>query len=70
MTMIPVQSSNIVAVAYDDVLRELTVEFMSGSLYAYLGVTPQQYDGFMAAPSKGSYLSRFIKPYHAARRVS
>lgn len=62
MDMIPVSSSNLVAVGYNPSLKELTIQF-HGGVYTYLGVPQQIYDGLMSASSKGSYHHRNIKRF-------
>jgi hypothetical protein len=67
MNMIPVSSSNLVAVGYNPSNQELTIQFYSG-VYTYIGVPVSVYNGLMAAPSKGSYHHRYIKKRYAFRR--
>jgi hypothetical protein len=68
--MIPVESSSIELVGYDQEERELYVRFHNrGRTYAYEGVSRDQFDALLAAPSKGRYLNWEIKPYHRYRRV-
>lgn len=61
MERIPVQSSNIAAIGYDDTNAILEVEFLNGSIYQYYGVPRDTYDSLMNAASKGSFLNAFIK---------
>lgn len=56
-----VKSSNIRAIDYAPDQRRLTVEFDSGSRYAYAGVDPSVYDAFLSAPSKGAFFHGHIK---------
>lgn len=49
---------------YDEVSRELTVEYISGAVYKYLQVPPDAYAAFCEAYSKGSFLNRKIKPVY------
>ena len=67
--MVPVVSSNLSAVGYDEVAGTLYVEFLSGSRYAYYGVPAETYRGLVSADSKGRYLHRFIKGAYAYRRI-
>jgi KTSC domain len=68
--MIPVESSSIELVGYDEQAQELYVRFHNrGRTYAYEDVPRAQFDALLAAPSKGRYLNWEIKPYHAYRRV-
>jgi KTSC domain len=68
--MVPVESSSIELIGYDEDERELYVRFHNrGRTYAYEDVSPEQFDALLAAPSKGRYLNWEIKPFHAYRRV-
>lgn len=71
MTRVPVSSSNLRAVGYDDETRTLEVEFLNGGLYQYSGVPASKHQGLMAASSKGSYFDVHIKkagyPYKKLR---
>ena len=59
MQRTPVKSSTLVSVGFDDGILE--VEFKNGDVYRYYGVPSGTYAGLMTAPSKGSYLDRFVK---------
>ncbi len=61
MDRIPVQSSNVASVGYDEDSATLEVGFNDGSVYQYFGVSLQVYEGLMNASSKGSYLNQHIK---------
>ena len=67
--MVPVKSTNLAAVGYDDETGELVVEFQNGGTYAYEGVGRQQYEDMLASSSPGSYLHRWIKGTYRHRRV-
>jgi hypothetical protein len=66
MNRVPVTSSNIKTVGYDDAGRKLQVEFNSGVVWEYADVPREKYDGLLeaeAAPdgSVGKYFYREIK---------
>ena len=61
MHRLPVTSSTIASVGYDDAELVLEVEFQSGGIYHYFAVPEPVYRGLMAAGSKGSYFDRFVK---------
>jgi len=61
MERTPVSSSNISAIGYDADSQVLEVEFNNGSVYAYSGVPPGEYESFLNADSKGKYLHANIK---------
>lgn len=71
MNMIPVSSSNLASIGYDENSRTLYVSFRNGRLYKYSGVPLQVYNGLMAASSKGQYFDRYIvKAGYSYQRVS
>lgn len=57
----PVVSESIAAIGYDDDAETLEVEFVSGAVYRYSGVPQDVYEDFRQAPSKGTFLKRYIK---------
>jgi len=66
--MIPVESSSIELVGYDEETRELHVRFVGGQTYVYSPVTRAAFEALLEAPSKGRYVNWEIKPYHRYRR--
>ena len=60
MKLTTVESSMIHAVGYERDTRTLEVVFNSGQTYQYCDVPPEEYDGLMAAASKGSYMRAHI----------
>ena len=64
-----VDSSNVEAIGHDQIAQELHVRFLSGDTYVYHGVPQEVYDELMAAPSKGSYLNRVIKPNYGYTKM-
>ncbi|AOF53691.1 KTSC domain-containing protein [Rodentibacter caecimuris] len=69
MHHIPVHSSNVLSIAYDENFQILEVKFRSGGTYQYLNVPLSRYTGLMSAGSKGGYIADYIKPYYRYRRV-
>ena len=67
--MKPVKSSNISAVGYNAVKKELHIAFTSGKTYAYHGVTPDQHGEFLHADSIGSYFAKHIRPKFPGKPV-
>ena len=59
---IPVESSIIKEVLYNQGDRTLLVRFIKGSLYKYTGVPQSMYDQMMSGESVGKYFHRYIKP--------
>lgn len=66
----PVSSSNVAAVGYDAQSQAVYVQFHDGSLYAYKGVTEQEFTNLRTASSVGSYLNRNYKNIYPYERVS
>ena len=67
--MVPVSSSNVDSVGYNDEQQILYVRFLNGSLYIYKGVSMYEYDGLLNAPSVGSYLHRNIRNAYPYERI-
>lgn len=67
MERIPVSSSNLASVGYQDGILE--VAFKSGSVYQYTGVPESVYDALMSAPSHGKFFAAFIRNNYPYRQV-
>ena len=61
MERIPVTSKNLRSIGYDPNSQTLEVEFNAGTIYQYVDVPPDEYEGLMNADSKGTYLNANIK---------
>lgn len=62
MNWVEVDSTTVSAIGYDTLKRELGIRFRdSGKAYFYLDVPPEEYDAFMSASSKGTYLNQVFK---------
>ena len=59
-----VDSSNVESIGYDGENQELHITFLgsSGTTYVYLDVPDIVWEDLQAAPSKGSFLNREVKP--------
>ena len=62
-------SSVIASYAFNPEKSALTVEFLSGLVYVYIGVPESVYLDFNSARSKGSFLNRRIKGVYDFRRL-
>ncbi len=58
---IVVDSSSIRSIGYDRSDRLLDIEYPSGDVYRYFEVPAWEYENFMKAESKGTYLNREFK---------
>lgn len=69
MIRLPVGSSNISSIGYEEASQTLEVEFNNGSIYQYYNVGLGLYDQLMQAPSKGQFLNTYIKNAHPFART-
>lgn len=67
MRMIPVSSSDLSAVGYEN--RTLYIRFHCGGTYAYSGVPESIYIGLLNASSKGQYFHANIRSVFPTRRI-
>ena len=65
----PVVSESIAAIGYDDDAEALEVEFVTGAVYRYRGVSQDTFEDFRQAPSKGAFFNRHIKDAYAWEQV-
>jgi hypothetical protein len=61
LTMHPVASSNIAEIGYDPDTKQARVRFTNGGLYAYNGVSLQDFEKLRTAPSVGRYFANSFK---------
>jgi hypothetical protein len=66
---IPVTSSTISRVRYDERTLTLEIEFIGGRVYQYFDVPPQIYQSFISADSKGRFLHSQLKGHFRYVRV-
>lgn len=67
---VPVTSTNLQSVGYDDSSHILTIEFRNGSVYEYEDVPPEVHAELMNADSHGKYFQRHIRSAgFAAQRI-
>ena len=67
--MIPVSSSNVAEIGYDETNQEVYVRFINNALYVYRGVPQYEFEGLRDAPSIGSYLHRNYKNSFPYERI-
>lgn len=67
MKMIPVSSSNISSIGYEN--GELYIQFHSGGTYVYTNVPESVYNNLMSAGSHGKYFAANIKNVYPYRKV-
>lgn len=69
MERIPVASSNVESVGYDEDSGTLEVEFKNGTLYQYFDVPQGTFNGLVNSDSVGGYLAENIKGVYRYSRV-
>lgn len=67
--MVPINSSNIEAVDYDEQQHILTIVFHRGSTYLYYDVPKKVYVELLEAPSQGTYHKNNIKYSYKYKRI-
>jgi len=70
MKMIPVSSSMISFVGYDEELSTLRVVFLDDSVYDYQGVSQITFQSLLSASSIGSFFSKVIRNQYSYIRAS
>jgi len=65
-----VQSSHLHILRYDTDLQELQITFNNGSVYVYADVPIEEWQGLIAASSKGKYFHRYIRDTYNYSRLS
>ncbi len=70
MDRIPVASSNILSIGYDEANKVLEVEFAGGAIYQYHNVPSDSYQKLISAPSTGKYFMEIIKNQYTYTNVS
>lgn len=69
MNRIPVTSSNISSIGFDEDSNTLEVEFIGGTVYQYFDVPFAVYEALLDSPSKGQYYAQHIKGYYRFVKV-
>ena len=67
--MIPLTSSNIVAIGYSELRKLLFVRYKGGQLYQYVDVEQEVFDNALVAASIGSYIATAIKGKYSFSKV-
>ena len=67
--MIPVSSSNVDEIGYDEATQTVYVRFLNGSLYGYKNVPVQEFEGLKNSTSVGSYIHRNFKNVYPYERI-
>jgi len=66
---LPLESSVFTSTAYVEAERTLYLRFQSGEIYRYFEFSPEQYQEFLAADSKGRYFAAHVRDQFPCERV-
>lgn len=69
MEMIPVSSSNIAMIGYDESQNTLVIEFNNAKAYEYYGVPLYVFDEFLNSGSKGQYANQNIYKNYSQSQI-
>lgn len=69
MERTPVSSSDIRSIGYEPEISTLEVEFNTGSVYQYHGVSQEVFDSLMQADSKGIYFNANIRNSYGTTKL-
>jgi XTP/dITP diphosphohydrolase len=69
MQRLPVESSDIISIGYDEKTRVLETEFHGGRVYQYRDVEPETYHHFMRAESYGLFFNASINGRYRYKRI-
>jgi len=64
-----VNASNIRSVGYDAGQQVLEIEFSSGFVVQYTGVSPEVHRRFISSPSPGSFYQDQIEEHFLSKRI-
>jgi hypothetical protein len=67
LSWIPVDSSNVAAIAYAD--GELFVQYNSGGTYVYWTVPERVFEALLNVGSKGTFVNVEVKPLYSCRKL-
>lgn len=70
MLRIPVESSDIVSIGYDEPSRTLEIEFQNNRVYQYLEVESDLHTQLMRADSHGQFFQTFVARKYRFKRVN
>ncbi len=67
MNRIPVKSSFLAAIGYDEAAKMLEVEFKSGKIYQYLEFPAEEFAALRTAESLGAHFNRISRGFPSRR---
>ncbi|MBW1715313.1 MAG: KTSC domain-containing protein [Deltaproteobacteria bacterium] len=69
MDWIPVDSSNLARIRYDENTMTLEIEFKGGRVYQYFDVPAQVFEELRSVDSHGKFFNEHIKGHYRYARV-
>jgi hypothetical protein len=69
MDRVPVTSSNLASIGYDEASLTLEIEFIGGRVYQYFDVPPAAYAELISADSHGVYFCAYIRNNYRYARL-
>lgn len=70
LPLVPIEgSSNIAAAGYSAAVKLLDIKFLSGQTHRYADVSPEVFDEFLAAESKGKFFGSRIRGKYESQRI-
>lgn len=69
MNRVPVSSSNLSSVGYEEPAQVLEIEFNGGAVYQYFNVPQRIHQELMNASSHGKYFHRHIKDNYSYDQI-
>lgn len=69
MRLIPIDSSGVRAVGYEEERQTLYVQYVDGDLYEYFEVPASEVIDLFQADSIGWFVNKRIKPYYDYRKL-
>lgn len=66
----PVDSSVLCSIGYDEIAHRMEVEFQSGAIYQFYGITAALFRQFVSAPSKGRFFDAYIRDRFSTVRIA
>jgi hypothetical protein len=70
MNRLLVDSSDLHSVGYDSSTLTLEIEFNSGGIYQYYGVSKEVYERLLAAPSLGKFFPANIRNVYRCKKIA
>lgn len=67
---VPVESSHLKAVGFDEEAKVMEIEFWNGRVYRYFDVDEEVYDCFINSPSLGAFFYQHIRGWYEYQGIT